>query len=598
METVGKPSGLVRRKDSGSWQFRQRWPKHLRQPGDPAEVWLSLETTCYQDALMKLPATREALHRRFNRTDKPVERTGIYSRSPTRLRWPSSQNLPLLHRDQAVPLAQEFFTETMRGLDGEAPILWVKGSAQWLSWREELETILADLTGPDGARGEDFVVGATIRVLINAGLRTEPSGEACNLLQNLLRRAMVQSHRIMLARLDGDYLDTLSDSLFSPGALDLPVPPAIGAPPAGVDEETLAAAVERYLPHLFAKPLKDKTKDRYRAELKHIVAFFGKDTPVWRLKAKECERFRDTFELLPPNFEDKIRGGKDIATIVATRGEGDPVLAWATLDKYLAQLSRFLRWAHSRDHVAKNYAEDLKPLSVKPDGSMAKLPFEQDELRRIFCRPIYTGCLNDRQGFSKVGPNIVRRARYWAPLISLFGGLRCGEILQLSTDHICVSPEGNDYFVLTPDMKLKNENAVREIPVHPVLKAIGFIEWVGRRRDRGELALFPEVPAHSNYNDHSTRFSKWYESDLRHFDLGERRRKLTFHSYRHTFKRALDRADVREDKKEELCGWARGKKTSRRYGTGLEADVLKACVDAVEYDLDLTHLYSHAELTD
>ena len=161
-----------------------------------------------------------------------------------------------------------------------------------------------------------------------------------------------------------------------------------------------------------------------------------------------------------------------------------------------------------------------------------------------------------------------------------------------------VSPEGNDFIVLTPDMVLKTENAQREIPLHPVLKAIGFVDWVSRRRERGELALFPEVPAHSNYDDHSTRFSKWYESDLRYFDLGERRAKLTFHSYRHTFKRGLDRADVREDKKEELCGWARGKTTGRRYGTGLEADVLKPCVEAVAYGVDLSHLYAHANMND
>lgn len=405
----------------------------------------------------------------------------------------------------------------------------------------------------------------------------------------------------MLSRWNGDYSDLIEDDLFARRAGD----PTRDDPaamknniPAGVEAQTLEAATERYLATLLAKPTKEKTKDRYRAELKHIVAFFGKDMPVWRLNANECERFRDSFALLPPNFEDKIRTGKEIATIVATRGDSDPVLAWSTLDKYLSQLTRFLKWGHKRDYVAKNYAEDLKPLTIKPDGSMAKLPFADEELQRIFLRPIYTGCANDRQGFARTGPNIIRRARYWAPLIGLFTGLRCGEILQLTTGHFRISPEGNDFIVLTPDMKLKTENAVREIPLHPVLKAIGLVDWVNRRRDRGELALFPEVPAHSTYDDRSTRFSKWYESDLRHFGLGERRAKLTFHSYRHTFKRALDRADIREDKKEEICGWARGKKTGRRYGTGLEADVLRACVDAVNYDIDLTHLYEHAKMTD
>ncbi len=601
MAEVGKPTGLVRRKDSASWQLRQRWPKHLRQPGDPADIWISLETTSYQEALKKLPEMREALQRRFAHADKPVERSGIYSRSPVRAQWLRDERLPQLRSDQAAPLAQAFFAETMRGLDSELPTAWANGDPEWRAWRDELENILADVTGPETARGSDLIVGATIRVLRDAGLSAEPTSEQCNQLHNYLRRATAQSYKIMIARLDGDYSDVIADDLFVRGAGSWPVgKPAIAGrgAPAGVEEKTLEAATERYLAQLLAKPTNDKTKARYRAELKHIVSFFGKDMPVWRLNADECDRFRDGFALLPPNFEDKIRAGKEIADIIASRGDSDRVLSWATLDKYLSQLTRFLKWAHKQDYIAKNYAEGLKPLAVKPDGSMAKLPFEDTELARIFRRPIYTGCLNDRQGFGKPGPNIVRRARYWAPLIGLYAGLRCGEILQLTTDHIRVSPEGNDFIALTPDMKLKTESAVREIPLHPSLKAIGFVEWVSRRRDRGELALFPEVPAHSNYDDHSSRFSKWYESDLRHFGLGERRAKLTFHSYRHTFKRALDRADIPEAKKEELCGWSRGKKTSRRYGTGLEADVLKPCVDAVRHDFDIAHLFDHASMTD
>jgi hypothetical protein len=41
---------------------------------------------------------------------------------------------------------------------------------------------------------------------------------------------------------------------------------------------------------------------------------------------------------------------------------------------------------------------------------------------------------------------------------------------------------------------------------------------------------------------------------------------------------------------EEICGWSRGKKTSRRYGSGLNADRLKPYVDQVSYDIDLSHL--------
>ncbi|MCC6925116.1 site-specific integrase [Novosphingobium sp.] len=598
---MGKPTGLVKRKGSAIWYFRQRCPRHLKVPGSPADIWISLETANYATALTRLDDARQEAQRRFAAPQSP---TGIYSRTALPS-WPKDDDLPMLSSEHAAPLSRAFLADAVRELDSEAPVPATVDDADKDAWRTELENMLARLTGPEPDDGIDDVAGARFGVLRKAKLRAVPGSEPLLLLHNYLRRAMAQSCKIELARLNGDYSDRITDRLFANcfaiGTVEHRAPSLfeVGTvTPSGVTERSLATATETYLAQLMAMPTSDKTKDRYRAELKHIAAFFGPDTPVWRINADECDRFRDSFALLPPNFEDKIREGKDIATIVATRRANDPVLAYATLEKYLSQLSRFLKWAHRRDYIAKNYAEGLKPQSVKPDGSMAKLPFEDVELRRIFQRPIYTGCRDDRRGFSKPGPNIVRRARYWAPLIGLFAGLRCGEILQLTTDHFRVSPEGHDFIVLTPDMKLKSENAIREIPLHPVLKAIGLVEWVQRRRDRGELALFPEVPAHSNYDDQSSRFSKWFESDLRHFDLGERRKKLTFHSFRHTFKRALDRADVREDKKEELCGWARGSRTSRRYGIGLEADVLKASVDATKYDLDLSHLYEHAKLND
>lgn len=601
MEEVGKPSGMVKRDGGAVWYFRQRCPKHLKVSGSPAELWISLGTASYSLALTRLDDARQEAQRRFAAPRAPA---GIYSRSLP-ASWQLDESWPALTTEQAAPLARAFLLDAVRELDSQPATPADIDDASRSTWRSELETMLARLTGPEPEDGIDDVSGARLATLRKAKLTAVRGSEACNLLHNYLRRAMAQATKIELARLEGDYSDRITDRLFANclagsgvAAYHAPHDNTVVAVPGGVIEQTVEQAVEKYLAQLLAQPTTDKTKDRYRAELKHIAAFFGNDLPVWRINADECDRFRDSFALLPPNFEDKIRDGKDIASIVASRGGDDRVLAYATLEKYLSQLSRFLKWAHKRDYIAKNYAEGLKPQSVKPDGSMAKLPFEDDELQRIFRRPIYTGCKNDGRGFSTPGPNIIRRARYWAPLIALFTGLRCGEILQLTTEHLRVSPDGNEFIVLTPDMKLKTENAEREIPLHPVLKAIGFVEWVNRRRERGKLALFPEVPAHSNYEDKSSRFSKWFERDLRHFNLGDRRAKLTFHSFRHTFKRALDRADVREDKKEELCGWVRGKKTGRRYGTGLEADVLKACIEAVTYGLDLSHLTAHAALQD
>jgi hypothetical protein len=147
---------------------------------------------------------------------------------------------------------------------------------------------------------------------------------------------MAQAIKIELARLGGDYTDRIADSLFAV----LMSGPSIDARPAtlplrpqNIVETTVGQAVKKYQATLFAEPTTDKTKDRYRAELKHIVSFFGEQTSVWSLNADECDRFRDTFAQLPPNFEDKLRGGLTISEVVEQRGSDVRRLSWATLDK-------------------------------------------------------------------------------------------------------------------------------------------------------------------------------------------------------------------------------------------------------------------------
>jgi len=63
-------------------------------------------------------------------------------------------------------------------------------------------------------------------------------------------------------------------------------------------------------------------------------------------------------------------------------------------------------------------------------------------------------------------------------------------------------------------------------------------------------------------------------------------------------RRALNREDVCEQEKDELCGWARGKKIGRRYGFGLEADKLTSCIERIAFDVDLSHLYNHSSMID
>lgn len=596
MDDVAKPSGITKRQGSSQWYFRKRCPKHLRRAGVPPEVWITLGTSEYRLALTRLDDARREADRRFiDGVAAPVAAGGIVSATKRRRR-PEAPHLPLLTAPDALALARSYFRRSLQDLDASPPFDSLDRDKLERS-AQELDDEEAGLRYPDEYEDEEEpTLGVEVGLLTEAGFRSPYASEPSVLLRGYLRRAMLQLVAIERARLRGDYSVGNADPLFTEGYALTSAPIANVSPTEAVSVSVKEAA-DRYLAELLRATRKEKTQDRYRHEMDHIVSFWGASTSMSEVRRPQCTSLRDTFALLPPNFARRLAGGLSIAEIAARRQPDDRVLAWATHEKYLSAMTRFLSWACKEDIIAKNYAEGLTPLGDKPDGSIAKLPFEDDELRRAFSRPIYTGCVDDRYGFAKPGDQIVRRSRYWAPLIALFSGLRAGEILQLTPDHFRVSPSGHAFIVLTPDMKLKGLNAQREVPVHSTLTGIGLLSWVDRRRKSPHARLFPEVPP-DTYDAESPIFSKRFRSDLKHLELGERRSKLTFHSFRHTFKRALDRAGIGEHEKDELCGWARGKKIGRRYGVGLEADLLKPCVEAVQYELDLRHLLPHARMED
>ena len=59
------------------------------------------------------------------------------------------------------------------------------------------------------------------------------------------------------------------------------------------------------------------------------------------------------------------------------------------------------------------------------------------------------------------------------------------------------------------DKRLKTSSSERLIPVHPEILALGFLGFVARRRQEGEVKLFAEVGMGAT-GYRSTTFSPWF----------------------------------------------------------------------------------------
>jgi hypothetical protein len=305
IEEVGKPSGLVKRPGSAAWYFRQRWPKRFKRPGSLDEVWISLETASYQDALKRLGEARSEAQRRFR---EPEPRTGIYART-FRPSWPDQKSAPLLTAAHALPLAQSFFWKGMRAMDAETSLSSEISDDERFSWRMEVETMVARLAGPKPADGCDDVDGAMIAVLRQAGLRAEPDSEACNLLHNYLRRAMAQSYKIRLARSDGDFSDRIADSLFVAPMFVENTKAAKSLEPK--DGQNGSALLDPALVDLWAKERKVLAKgvDKHRAVARWFYEQVG-SIPVEAITKRDVLSFKKSMieeGVSPANANAKLR---------------------------------------------------------------------------------------------------------------------------------------------------------------------------------------------------------------------------------------------------------------------------------------------------
>ena len=116
---------------------------------------------------------------------------------------------------------------------------------------------------------------------------------------------------------------------------------------------------------------------------------------------------------------------------------------------------------------------------------------------------------------ARVGPNVIRRARFWIPLIGLFSGLRLNEICQLDLADILLL-DGVLCFTITSgtsesqsQKRVKNLASERIVPVHAELRRCGFENYITERRKNDGAKLFPELKIGST-GYHSKAMSQWF----------------------------------------------------------------------------------------
>jgi hypothetical protein len=364
----------------------------------------------------------------------------------------------------------------------------------------------------------------------------------------------------------------------------------------------------------FAKAQRDAnrsegTQTTYKIPARIMREVLGEQTELAKITTEDIEKLCDLLRQFPKNAAQRYPGLSLRDAIAEANRPGDiERLNPKTLENYFNNIVTIFNFAVEKRLISHNPAKGrwLRQ-SFGHEKRQPKPQFTMDELNRLFGAPLYTGCKDDETGYTIPGPNRPRRGRFWVPLLSLFHGLRLNEAAQLYTEdvkHIA----GIDYLAIREeredgskcDKRLKTKQSKRDVPIHPELKRIGFLEFVAaRREDRTSPRLFPELSAGST-GYFSNSFSKWFSRFVENA-LG-RPTDATFHSFRHQFRDATRAARLSVESVARLAGWERGDPNQQRqvfqYGGGEELlRMLAEDIAKVQYSgLDLSHLHRHRQI--
>ncbi len=340
----------------------------------------------------------------------------------------------------------------------------------------------------------------------------------------------------------------------------------------------------------------EATSKNYTIIRRVFDELYGLDRPAIAFTRHDFREVRDFLVTLPSNPIKKTKQATLKGAVEVGKAKGLPLISAGTVNMHLQKLNAVLNYGVLEEYIPKNNARELSvPQPIKAKNR--RLPFDEEQLLAIFNAPLYTGCKDGEHGYAKPGDCHPRNGRFWLPVISLYSGMRLGEIAQMDVADV-ERIDGVDVMLIRfsddedddgPEKRIKTENGVRYVPVHPILKRIGFFEFVEGQRAKGEKRLFPEITPNS-VGAWSHAYSKWFARFLK--SSGAKKARTAFHSFRHSYRDALREAGISQDAVRQLGGWSSGT-TDENYGSGLKASSLYAAISKLGYpSLDLSHLYA------
>ncbi len=238
------------------------------------------------------------------------------------------------------------------------------------------------------------------------------------------------------------------------------------------------------------KKIKEIESDKRIVE--EFIEIVG-DIDFSTITKKEVSHYIDVQIKLPPNRK-KSPKYRDLSIneVMKLKLSQKEIQTPQNINKRITKLSVFGNWGVRQGLLITNPFSGMK-FSVKKQPH-TRQPFTADELRKIFKPETYlkwTIHFSHPYRKDRVSNHL---PYYWIFLLGIFSGMRTNEMCQILLSQ--VKKEKGIWFIFIEDSeetKVKTENAIRKVPVHPQLIDLGFVDYVTAQKKSKRGRLFWEL---------------------------------------------------------------------------------------------------------
>jgi integrase len=314
--------------------------------------------------------------------------------------------------------------------------------------------------------------------------------------------------------------------------------------------------------------------------LEEFVEIVG-DIDISSITKKEVSYYIDVQTKLPPNRRKSPKYRElSIQQLVEKNLPEKETQTPQNINKRLTKLSVFANWGVRQGLLFSNPFSGMK-FSVKKQPHSRK-PFTAEDLRIILDPETYHKWTVNFQHKFMPNRSTHQLPYYWIFLLGIFSGMRTNEMCQLRL--IDIKKVENIWFIFVEDSeetRVKTENAIRKVPVHPQLIDMGFVDYVSKlKRSKKDRVFWELKEDRDGFASHVSRH--FNERFLPTVGIWEKYTKVLYCT-RHTFINKLYTERVDENVIKTLVGHEKGFTMKQYGGDPFTPEVLREEISKVNY---------------